>query len=195
MSSFKEELKSRELLDVLVQISHYVLMTEFNNTTFHWIIKVSDGSNVWMRSLSEDDMKDIVKVPLPEMKGCIDNGSVRASSAHELCLSLAHSNGTADVRLKEMSCDEVQDSLKSLVFNMATRITSLQKQLSDCQSQLLETKKKLTISNQEAFTGSDLSGSSAKVSNRPKKPAGHSLINPRTKKRKAAGGVVFGEDD
>lgn len=123
----------------------------------------------------------------------LEAGEVQLLQSHsKLTLCLRGASELLEFNLCELSAAERRAEMRTILFSLWQKLTTVQSSLKDCQKQLADAQKP-KIPDQVVFP--DISLRSSKAAQRPKKPAGHSLVNPSSKRRKAATGVVFGGED
>ncbi|XP_019849829.1 PREDICTED: uncharacterized protein LOC109580761 [Amphimedon queenslandica] len=183
-------------LDILRKASPYICYCTVENE--QWIVRLTDGTSVWK---SSDSLINDLKITMKELRDYLQDGSivnVSVTSSSSLLLVLSSGGRKIDIELNKLPANDNREELKSLVFKLFDRITLLEEDLKDTKIQLEEAKKSTHRGLYVPPSSTDLGGISSTSSGRTNKllkPAGHSLINPSTKKRKAASGVVFGDDD
>lgn len=216
MSDFEQSLRSANALDIALVTrsgaTDYLCFTKYLEASCSWFLGVSDGAVVYAVKLSEEDVKarsgsrDYTAY-LSELGGAVQEGRVdlvlppSAAQQQQLTLRVRCPSGPPEeFFLSKVDDDDDEGGtgagreLQSLLFSLVRRLTTVTAQLADCEKEMEDMRKKMG-SQQPAFADVTMRSAGSKAASRPKKPAGHSLVNPSAKRRKAATGVVFGSQD
>lgn len=196
MSKFRNHLQKSGVLDLVIETDSHVCYTGFSDSAGQWTIVLTNGESVWKIGLQDSDVEDL-PAPLEQLRECLENGNLQVlpQAGGKMILSLSCPAERVDLDLFELPAAEKKLEIKSLVFSLAKNVLELQTQVKEYKQQLTEVLKQKEGSKHESLMP-DLSGKggTGKSLSRIKKPAGHSLINPSSKRRKAAAGVVFGDE-
>ncbi|CAL1542620.1 unnamed protein product [Lymnaea stagnalis] len=170
----------------------YICSTRNNGKSL--VFQVTDGVDVWLLDLDEDGLKAhsetgsiavfLLKIHNGFLTGEISIGRIGT----KVTLSLGKDSSVINLELYEAMAAEKKNELQSLLYMMAEDLAKVKSELSLAKEQLLNTQK----SSNSGLGLVDLSPK--KTAGRTKvKKVGMSAVNPFSRKRKAATGVVFEE--
>uniref|UniRef100_A0A0B7BUF1 Uncharacterized protein n=1 Tax=Arion vulgaris TaxID=1028688 RepID=A0A0B7BUF1_9EUPU len=163
-----------------------------------WVLNVTDGVYVWLLDLDEDGLEtqrdlsgvDSVDTFLNRFRNGFQSGDITVGRVDtKVTLSVGKCGSAIELDLFEAKAAEKKLELQSVLFRLAESCSELEVQLAAANQQID------TLKTQKA------SGGGVVLNLGPKKGAGQSkanvrkvgmsVINPSSRKRKAATGVVF----
>lgn len=198
MSKFKSTIETAKGLQLLWETEcsgqKFLCYTKFSDADSLWIIGASNGTDVWRVGITEDEIKDSTQQRganyLSDVCRTLETGDAQIIKVpNHLLLTLKRGSEQYEFNLYELPAAERRKEIEYLLFKLSSQLLSTQKQLKEVQDHLHEVLKTTSSSEHRAFPDPK-NKPTAKV----KKLTGHSLVNPNSKKRKTATGVVFGED-
>ncbi|XP_065917076.1 uncharacterized protein [Dysidea avara] len=178
----------------------YLCFARYSNEDKLLKIGVGCGSDFWLKILDETDIRcqfDTVKVQdsdglFQAIKSSYDSGSLQVTKiAGGLRVNVGSS---MEFDLHELTASDRRTELQQLLVGMGRLIEALQTNLTGAEIKI----KKLESDNisRLAMPFPEPEVKSKKHAKGVKQPAAvRSIVNPSSKRRKAASGVVFGEDE
>ncbi|KAL5463875.1 hypothetical protein EMCRGX_G032819 [Ephydatia muelleri] len=197
MSKFKSTVETAKGLQLIRETEcsgqNFLCYTKFSDADSLWMIGASNGTDVWRVGMTEDEIKDNTQMRpsyLSNVCSTLESGDAQIMKVHNhLLLTLKCGSEQYEFNLYELPATERRKEIEYLLFKLSSQLLFTQKQLKETQDHLQEVLKTTSTSERGAFPDPK-NKPAAKV----KKLVGHSLVNPNSKKRKTATGVVFGED-
>ncbi|ESO87659.1 hypothetical protein LOTGIDRAFT_234912 [Lottia gigantea] len=176
----------------------YLCFTTFD---LQWTICVTDGVNVWRLSVDEDDFqthKELTNIDKDDaFCSKIRNGFVAgdisvAKVGTKMKLSIGKGTSSIAFDLYEAKAADKKTDMKNVLFRLAEKAINLEQKLSVANQKIdkLQLEKSANKGTNPIFDTGSKRGAAASSKAKPKK-AGMSVVNPNSKKRKAATGVVF----
>jgi len=170
------------------------------NFTLLSLFSCTDGVSFWQLEIDEDDLKakvstsEVVSIEefLSRIKSAMESSEVQVSIKPQTLTVLFGSRAAIiSLDLYETTAQEKKEEIKILLFTLVDRVKDLEKKLESADSKLkdLEDSAKVAAVNTSPFK--DQSLHKANMTSRPKRIKGQSVINPGSKRRAAAKGVVF----
>ncbi|XP_011684244.1 protein PAXX [Strongylocentrotus purpuratus] len=178
----------------------YLCFTSCDKDT--WIIHVTDGTDVWrlaMDYLQLESHRDLAEVTTYEAYFLRFRNAFRVGDLtvtlqnHKVLLTVGSgSNGAISYDLYEARANEKKADLQRALFYFAENCSELEKRLAAKEEELASVKKQRSNATDQGNMLKDFemkkhTGSQAKMVKQP----GLSIVNPSSKKRKAAKGVDF----
>ncbi|XP_022087823.1 protein PAXX-like [Acanthaster planci] len=164
-----------------------------------WIVHVTDGIDVWrsiMDKTSLDSHRELAEVASYEayftrFKKAFTVGDLQITKqAHKVSLDVGTGSIALRYDLYEATASERKSDLKSVLFWLAETVIGVTNKLTKCEEELNLVKGQKGASLvATALPDIDSKKRSGQV--RVQKQQGHSIVNPSSKKRKAAKGVQF----
>ncbi|XP_041354290.1 uncharacterized protein LOC121372094 [Gigantopelta aegis] len=199
MGDFKNLLIEAEVIDLHRTTDNgrvkFLCFTRFHDNAM--ILGVSDGVDVWRLELDSDELdthRDLAGVTidayLVKFRNGLTSGDLSvARIGNKITLTVGHEQDALMFDLFEATAAERRTELQSVLFRLADLASSLETKLAAANKTID------TLKSQNAKAGGlhhlmDLGPKKGAVKNKPKK-VGMSVLNPTSKKRKAAQGVVF----
>ncbi|XP_064622677.1 uncharacterized protein LOC135484907 [Lineus longissimus] len=175
----------------------FLCYSKFLSASESLVFGVSDGIDVWQVVLDKaelEEMKDLANIShldayLGKFRSAFLSNQIDVSQVGtKIILTVGQGTSAFSYDLYEMKSAEKTTELQALLFKFAEKVSSLETQLKNAQ-QNVDTLSKQNKGGSTGFLDFD-SGKKTGAKVQPKK-AGMSVINPSSKKRKAAQGVVF----
>ncbi|XP_038048675.1 protein PAXX-like isoform X1 [Patiria miniata] len=164
-----------------------------------WIVHVTNGVDVWrsvMDQTSLDSHRELAEVANYEayfarFKKSFTSGDLLVTKqAHKVSLDVGTGSTALRYDLYEATASERKADLKSALFWLADTVSDVTNKLTKCEEELSVLKKqKGTSSVAAVLPDIDTKKRSGQI--KVQKQQGHSIVNPSSKKRKAATGVQF----
>ncbi|RUS85271.1 hypothetical protein EGW08_006972 [Elysia chlorotica] len=165
-----------------------------------WVVAVTDGIDVWSQEFDEEgleaqrDLSGVASVEsfLSRFKNAFSSSDLAISRiGTKITLAIGKGSSAIELDLFEAKAAEKKSELQFLLFNLAENNGQLEKQLSMANQQI-EVLKAQKGSGSGLSALADLSPKKGQGQAKPKTTkVGMSVINPSSRKRKAATGVVF----
>ncbi|CAC5405692.1 unnamed protein product [Mytilus coruscus] len=170
----------------------------FTRLATHWIICITDGAEMYITELDAEELescRELAEISsmdtyLARIRKCFLDADLSVSFVGtRATLTVGKSSGTINFDLFEAKAAEKKVELQNILFRLANTATSLEVDLEKANKTIdtLKAQKSQNIGGLMDF-GPKVGTNPAKV--KPKK-TGMSVVNPTSKKRKAATGVVF----
>lgn len=170
----------------------------FTRFSTDWIICVTDGVDMWRLELDDEELESCRELAeatsmdsyLGKIRKCFLDADLSVSMiGTRATLTVGKSAGTINFDLFEAKAAEKKVELQSILFRLATTATNLECDIERA-NKTIDTLKAQKNMNAGGLMdlGPKKGGNPAKA--KPKK-TGMSVVNPTSKKRKAATGVVF----
>ncbi|XP_059157332.1 protein PAXX-like [Physella acuta] len=177
----------------------YLCFTKLGSKS--WSLQVTDGIDLWLLDLDEaglENHKDLhespsVEVFLSKFRNEFNSGIISIGHiGSNVTLSVGSGAANFNFNLAEAKSAEKKIELQSILFKLADSVSQLEKELSAVNEQMKSLRaEKSSSSGISALM--DLSPKKAGGNKTKPNKAGMSVINPSSRKRKAAAGVVFEE--
>ncbi|KAK3094204.1 hypothetical protein FSP39_025419 [Pinctada imbricata] len=203
MTTFKELITDANVHELHTIIENgrqkFLCYTKLRSDS-EWLVGVTDGVDVWKLDIDEDELdshRELAEINSNEAflnkvkKGFTDRDLTVAMIGNKISLTIGKGAGALTFDLFEAKASEKKSELQGVLFHLAETASKLETELSAANKQVE------TLKAQKATGG----GISALMDLGPKKgpnttkakpkKTGMSAINPTSKKRKAATGVVF----
>ncbi|GFR96774.1 protein PAXX [Elysia marginata] len=165
-----------------------------------WVLAATDGIDVWSQEFDEeglDAQRDLCSVTsidsfLLRFRNGFSSGDIAIGRiGTKITLTVGKGSSAIDIDLFEAKAAEKKVELQSLLFNVAENCRQLEVQLTAANQQI-ESLKAQKGSASGLSSLADLSPKKGQGQTKPKTAkVGMSVINPSSRKRKAATGVVF----
>ncbi|KAL8602465.1 hypothetical protein ACOMHN_063332 [Nucella lapillus] len=204
MSDLKSIVKNCKVESVHAVIENgrqkFLCFTRLSEEENTWFVLASDGADVWRVEFDEDGLdaqRDLVNVSttdafLTRFKNGFTAGELSvARVGTKLTLTIGKGSFAMDFDLFETKAADRKTELKTVLFHLAQQTQIMENKLSVATQSLEKLRAQKTgASGMSALMdlGSKKLGSPAKT--KPRK-TGMSVVNPASRKRKAATGVVF----
>ncbi|KAK7466621.1 hypothetical protein BaRGS_00037278 [Batillaria attramentaria] len=178
----------------------FLCFTRLGEADDVWVVVVTDGADVWKNEFDEeglDAQRDLVNVSttdafLTRVKNAFTSGELSvALVGTKLTLTVGKSTSAMDFDLFETKAAERKKELQNVLFCLADENSVLETKLSAANQSLEKLRAQKTSGGGVSALmdlGTKKAGAQAKA--KPRK-AGMSVVNPASRKRKAATGVVF----
>lgn len=173
----------------------YLCFTRF---TTSWTVCVTDGVSLWKVDMDEEEadaQRDLASINsmdayLTRFRNGFHTGDISiAVIGNKVTVTIGKGSATIGLDLYEAKAAEKKTEMQSVLFRLAETSTKLATEL-DKTKQMLDTYK-----SQKGATPQNFMDLGPKKAQNPAKAkpnkAGMSVLNPSSKKRKAAQGVVF----
>lgn len=206
--AFRDVLSNAEVLDlscsVLQENKRYVASSSYADGKSMWQISVTDGLRVWSKEFDEPALQKLreavslatLDALLSVVKSTFRNGDVKLSVLPQQINLIVRDD--VEFELAEATVHSSKQYLQDLVFLLAGKVDSLG-------TELVATKRKVTDLQQQCRDAFQPAATASSAAYEPelkkknpgpklKRQQGRSLLNPSSRKRKAASGVVFDED-
>ncbi|XP_076441824.1 protein PAXX-like [Babylonia areolata] len=204
MSDLKSVVKNCKVESVHAVVENgrqkFLCFTRLSEEDSTWFVLASDGADVWRSEFDEDGLdaqRDLVNIStsdafLTRFKNGFTSGELAvARVGTKLTLTIGKGSSAMDFDLFETKAAERKTELQNVLFRMAEQTLMLETKLSVANQSLEKLRaQKTSTSGMNALMdlGTKKLGSPAKA--KPRK-TGMSVVNPSSRKRKAATGVVF----
>ncbi|KAH9519596.1 hypothetical protein Btru_003098 [Bulinus truncatus] len=168
------------------------------------VIEVTNGNDLWITHLDDSNIEEHIEANGMESvekylqiirDGFSSDGTISVGHiANKIKITFGKGSSAVSLDLFEAKASEKKSELQSVLLSLANRVSLLETELSKANDQVsaLKAEKSSNRGVASSMMSSPVKHSSvtkAKVSK-----AGMSVVNPLSKKRKAAAGVIFDAD-
>ncbi|XP_074661705.1 protein PAXX-like [Tubulanus polymorphus] len=201
--ALKESLKEAKVDDLKYVISEpgskYLVYSKSDSN--QWILGVSDGVDVWRTELDSveiDAYMDMAHINTKEayfdqFRLCFTNDKVAILQVGaKIVLTVGVGSSAFTFDLFEMKAADKKNELKDLLFHYVKKSKDLEKNMANLNQRIDCLQQAVAAAKNSGASGMiDLDNrKGSPVKPKPKK-VGMSVVNPNSRKRKAAGGVAF----
>ncbi|XP_061172625.1 uncharacterized protein LOC133181971 [Saccostrea echinata] len=200
MSSYKDSILDAKVINLHKVVENgrqrFICFTKMGT---YWSLNVTDGLDVWRLEMDEDEFESHRELSetsskeaflLKIRKGFTDGDLSVAMIGNKITLTIGKGASALTFDLYECKAAEKKIELQELLFKLALSSSKLEEELAVA-NKTIETLKSQTSNTGAGNSALDI-GSKRESHTKPKpKKVGMSVVNPTSKKRKAAHGVVF----
>ncbi|KAI8788774.1 protein paxx [Biomphalaria glabrata] len=197
IESLVNDIKVDKLFKVVTNgRQQYVCLTKTYLKVF--IIEVTNGNDLWLINLDDSNIEELIELndvaSVDTFLQIIRNGFSSSGTISLACignkmqLTFVKDTSSVTLDLFEPKASEKKLELQSVVLSLAMRVSQLETELSSANDQIK------VFKDQKSSITSMMASSPAKNSITAKAKGtkvGMSVVNPSSRKRKAAAGVVF----
>ncbi|XP_065052744.1 uncharacterized protein LOC135681983 isoform X2 [Rhopilema esculentum] len=164
------------------------------------VISATDGIRLWQIELCDDDLKsyssaaglDSEEKYLDIIKESFQKSDVNISVLPQrMVLYFGSKPGSISLDLFEAACEQKKFGLQELLFKLADNIKTLERQLSEASQKLKQVEDANKMESPQSSPFKDSGTKRLKTVPKPRQLKGSSVINPGSKRKKAAQGVLF----
>lgn len=175
----------------------YLVFTTVSND--NWNLHTSNGIDVWRLELdqvsleSHRELADIAgyEAYFSKVRQAFKSGSLSLTNqGHKISLEIGSGSSSLNYELFEASANQRKSDIKAVLFRLADTTKELQERVQVVEEELKSVKKQKT-EGATSVPDFDVTRKRPGVTTKIAKPQGRSIINPTSKKRKAARGVEF----
>ncbi|CAH1791798.1 unnamed protein product [Owenia fusiformis] len=209
MSSFHQKIKDQKL-DSLHKVidngtNKYLFFTKFLDQHQSWILCVSDGIELWRLEVDDQELdtrRDVLELSsidsyLTKFRTAYQSGDIQISQqGFSVSLTIGQGAKSFDFKLYEAKAAEKKLDVQDILFRLAEVSIDLDKKLTQAEK-TIDTLRSEQGKNSSKHTGYFADQEKDVVSKTKVRPrqVGMSVINPSSKKRKVAQGMVFEDSD